>query len=98
MSMLSLRGSDNKLMPASIGSIHTDGHYGPLKAAVCINQFKNDLSGVNTIPVVELTCYVAHSHASAMECNKNAFRNWRVPCLGITVVGKLSIPSQKSGE
>jgi len=42
-------------------------------------------------PVVELTSYVAHSHALAMKRYENAFMNWRVPCLGITVVGKLNI-------
>jgi len=42
-------------------------------------------------PVVELTSYVAHSHTSAMKHYESVFRNWRVPCLGITVVGKLNI-------
>jgi len=90
--ILSLGGNNNKLMPASIGSVNTDGHYdGPLEAAACIIEFRNDLGAINSIPVVELTSYVAHSHALAMKRYESAFRNWRVPCLGITVVGKSNI-------
>jgi hypothetical protein len=87
--ILSLRGSNDKLMAASIGAVHTDGHFnGPLDAAACIVEFKNDLGGSGAIPVVELTSYVAHSHAAAMKRFEVAFRNWRVPCLGLTVVGE----------
>jgi len=90
--ILSLRGSAKQLMPASIGSVHTDGHYdGPLGAAACIIKFKHDLCAINAILVVELTSYIAHSHASAMKHHESVFRNWRVSCLGITVVGKLNI-------
>ncbi|KAF8339189.1 uncharacterized protein EI90DRAFT_2908180 [Cantharellus anzutake] len=83
-----LCGSDKRLMVASIGSVRTDGHFdGPLEAALCIVEFKNDLVEISAIPAVELTSYVAHSHALAMGRFGGVFRNWRVPCLGLTVVG-----------
>jgi len=86
--ILSLRGSNNKLMAASIGSVRSDGHFdGPLGSAACVVQFKNELCGSGGIPIVELTSYVAHSHKSAMKNFEEVFRSWRVPCLGLTVVG-----------
>ena len=44
------------------------------------------------IPAVELTAYAAHSHKGAMnhDDSQAVFKGWRVPCLGLTVVGKLN--------
>ena len=42
------------------------------------------------MPMVELACYVAHLQVQAMTLN-NKLRGNRVPCLGLTVVGKLNI-------
>ena len=32
--------------------------------------------------------YVAHLHSKGMEVHKELFERWRVPCLGMTVVGE----------
>ncbi|KAI0248667.1 hypothetical protein BJV78DRAFT_1130931 [Lactifluus subvellereus] len=87
--ILSLRGDgDNKLMATSIGTVHWDGHYdGPHEAASCIVVFKNELVDISSMPMVELTAYAARSHKQAMERSEELFRSWRVPCLGLTVVG-----------
>ena len=89
------------LMAAAIGNVRTDGHYnGPHGAASCIVKFKNELVDIHSIPVVELTSYAAHSHAEAMgsPIGRALFQGWRVPCLGLTVVGKFNIsgPSDES--
>ena len=89
------------LMAAEIAAVRTDGHYnGEHGAASCVVEFKNELVGISSIPVVELTSYVAHSHTEAMNRpdRERLFQGWRVPCLGLTVVGKLNIsaPSDKS--
>ena len=88
-------------MAAEIGTSRTDGHYnGPHGAASCIFEFENGLVDITSIPVVELSSYAVHSHAKAMgRPNERAsFQGWRVPSLGMTVVGKLNIsgPSDES--
>jgi hypothetical protein len=87
-------GSHNRLTAASVDTsrIQSDGHYnGPHGAISCIVEFKNELVDINSIPVVELTSYVAHSHAQAMKHHQGLYLGWRVPCLGLTIVGKLDI-------
>jgi hypothetical protein len=67
-------------MPASVGTVHSNGHYdGPHKAASCVVVFKNELVDISSMPMVELTGYVAHSHGQAMESFKEVFNGWRVP-------------------
>jgi hypothetical protein len=93
--ILSLEGHD-RLSPSSIDSsrMHSDGHYnGPHDAISCIVEIKNELIDISSIPLVELTSFVAHSHAQAMERHQALYLGWRVPCLGITVVGKLDTVS-----
>jgi RIO1 family len=91
--ILSLRsGGGNKLMAASIDTCRTDGHYdGPHEATACIVEFKNELVDIGSMPIIELTSYVAHSHKQAMERFREVFSGWRVPCLGLTIVGKPNI-------
>ncbi|KAF8333626.1 uncharacterized protein EI90DRAFT_3015465 [Cantharellus anzutake] len=88
--ILSLRNRP-KLMGADIDGSRTDGHYnGPHNAASCVVEFKNELSeAITLMPVVRLASYVAHSHKVAMEHSSGEalFKGWRVPCLGLTVVG-----------
>ena len=60
-------------------------------AASCAIQFKNELIGITSMPMIELAGYAAHSHKGAMERHREVFSSWRVPCLGLTVVGKLDI-------
>ncbi|KAI0252130.1 hypothetical protein BJV78DRAFT_1352562 [Lactifluus subvellereus] len=87
--ILSLRGGGvNKPMAASIGTCRSGGHYdGPHEAASCVIVFKNELVDISAMPMVELTTYAAHSHKQAMERSREVFSGWRVPCLGLTVVG-----------
>jgi hypothetical protein len=90
--------SHRTIMAASIGSTHTDGHYdGPHGAASCIFEFKDELVDISAIPEVELSAYAARSHKQSIESSQKAkevFLGWRVPCLGITVVGKLTLHFQ----
>jgi hypothetical protein len=81
----------SQLYPASVdaSSIKSDGHYnGPHNAISCIVEFKKELVNIKSIPLVELLGYVAHSHAEAWKRHPDLYLGWRVPCLGITVVGK----------
>lgn len=77
------------LMAAAIGKVRTDGHYlGPHEAAVCVVEFKNELAQISSIPMVELTSYVAHSQRQSLDRHEALYKGWNVPCLGLTVVGK----------
>ncbi|KAI9507750.1 hypothetical protein F5148DRAFT_75512 [Russula earlei] len=64
------------------------GYYdGPHGAASCVVVFKNEFIDFTEVPYVELTAYVAQSHAQAIERHREVFNGWRVPCLGLTVLG-----------
>jgi len=41
--------------------------------------------------LVELVSCVAHSHAQSIQSHKDMYMGWRVPCLGLTVVGELDV-------
>ncbi|KAH9049253.1 hypothetical protein EDB83DRAFT_2631667 [Lactarius deliciosus] len=73
-----------ELMPASIGSVRTDGSHG---AAICIVEFKNEPADNSSMAMVELAGYVARSHKESFDRYKDLFEGWNVPCLGMTVVG-----------
>jgi hypothetical protein len=82
-----------KLTAADINcGAQSDCHYdGPHGAASCVVVFKSELVDNYSIPVVELTGRVAHSHARSMKHFKELYSGWRVPCLGLSIVGKLDI-------
>jgi hypothetical protein len=85
------RGSKLTVADINCGA-HSDGYYdGPHDAVSCVVVFKSELVNVNSIPVVELTGHVAHSHAQSMKHFKELYSGWRVPCLGLSIVGKLDI-------
>ena len=87
-------GSHTKLTTASVDSnrICSGGYYnGPHGAISCIVEFRNELVDVNSIPLVELVSCVAHSHAQSIKSHKDIYMGWRVPCLGLTVVGELHV-------
>ena len=85
-------GGSNKLMWASIDTGRSEAHYdGSHDAASCVIQFKNELVDITSMPMIELAGCAAHSHKEAMGRHREVFRSWRVPCLGLTVVGKLDI-------
>jgi hypothetical protein len=55
-------------------------------------EFKNWSTGVSALPQVELACYVAHLNAMGLdEVNacRQLYLRWRVPCVGLTIVGEL---------
>ena len=88
--ILSLDGH-HELAAACVDSsrICTDGHFnGPHEAISCIVEFKNELVDINSIPLVELVGYVAHSHAQSIQSHRKLYMGWRVPSLGLTVVGE----------
>jgi hypothetical protein len=79
--------NDNELTAADDDCV---AHYdGPHDAASCIVVFKSELVDISSIPAVELTSYVARSHAQSRIRFKELYSGWRVPCLGMTIVGKL---------
>jgi len=53
-----------------------------------ITEFRNRAANNNAIAEVEMAGYVAHLHLKGMEVHKELFERWRVPCLGMTVVGE----------
>jgi hypothetical protein len=86
----------NTLTAASVDSessgVHSDGHYnGPHEAISCIVSFKNELVDIHSMPLLELTTHIARSHAQSRKTHKWLYLGWRVPCLGLTIVGELDV-------
>lgn len=78
------------LHAAAIGSVRTVGYnVARHGGGALIVGFKNQSAGNKAIAEVELTGYVARLHATGMDEHRDLFERWRVPCLGLTVVGKL---------
>ena len=48
-------------------------------------KFRNSPVGVPAVPQVELAGYIGHLNS---QLEKEAYLQWRVPCLGLTIVGK----------
>ena len=53
-----------------------------------VTEVKNRAANYNAIAEMEVAGYVAHLHANGMEEHQELFERWRVPCLGLTVVGE----------
>ena len=47
---------------------------------------KNEASGTGSIPIIKAVAYVARTQIKMLN---DMFCGWRVPCLGVTIVGKL---------
>ena len=62
---------------------HMVGFHG---GAVCVAVFKNEIHGISSMPHIEATAYAAQTHKNVLP---DVFRGWRVPCLGLTIVGEL---------
>ena len=85
-----------RVQGAYIDSYKTEGHIiGNHGGAAMIVVFKNEIAGITSVPVVEATAYAAQTHKVHMESHKKVFLGWRVPCLGITVVGESDLISQQ---
>jgi len=79
-------GNIPPLAATSIFSYRSDGHMVGLHGgAVCVTEFKNEIHGIPSIPHVEAAPYAAQTHRTVIPA---VFRGWRVPCLGITIVGE----------
>ena len=79
------------LEAASVDSsdVLSDGHCdGPHGAVSCIVRPKNELVDVHPMPLVGLSTLVVRSYAQSIKSHKKLYKGWRVPCLGITIVGK----------
>ena len=75
-----------QISPSAIGSISSDGHnIRKNGTSSIVVVFKKSQSGIS-IPQVELAGYFAHLNA---RLNPEIYRQWRVPCLGVTIVGEL---------
>lgn len=71
---------------AAIGSVgHDIGRHG---AVITVVEPKERNTGNNTVPQMELTAHVARSHVTGMDDKHELFKGWRVPSLGITIVGE----------
>lgn len=80
-------------IPASFGQVHANFgcYYGPHNAMTCIVKFQNEPADIYSMAMVELTGYIAYSHKQSLNQYGALFKGWNVPCLGLTVVGKLNI-------
>ena len=79
------------LAASSIGSVQTDGHFlGKQGEAAIITQFQEETDDV--VVTAQLGGYDATALRRALELNpdkEELFQRWRIPCLGISIVGEL---------
>ncbi|KAI6110990.1 hypothetical protein EDD17DRAFT_1765031 [Pisolithus thermaeus] len=74
------------LHASAIGSVRSDGHnIAAHGAGTMVVQFKNRITGIQVIPEVELTGYVARLSVKGMEVHRKIYLGWRVPCLGLII-------------
>lgn len=87
------RGIDiPELAASAIGSVRTDSHNTAVHGAGSMTtEFKNWMTGTSSLPQIELVCYVARLNARAMseEARRQLYLRWRVPRVGLTIVGEL---------
>ncbi|KAK2463915.1 hypothetical protein APHAL10511_004087 [Amanita phalloides] len=80
-----------ELRASMIGSTRMDGHNIVIHGgATMVVEFKNWTTGNSSLPEIEMLCYVAHQLASEKmgnEVHKNLYIGWRVPGIGLTIVG-----------
>jgi len=82
-------GSRTKLTVGQTGLVTTGGHYtGDHGVTPMIYYaFKNWSTGISAIPEVELVGHFAHSFAQGVGMYSRKLDGWRVPGLGVTIVG-----------
>jgi hypothetical protein len=59
-------------------------------------KFKAWYTGISSLPEIELICHVVHLNVMAIdedEAQQLLYVRWRVPCVGLTIVGELDISS-----
>jgi len=73
-----------------IGSVRLGGHSaGVHGGGIGLVVFKNHCIGISASPEIELLGHVARLQ-STMDEHRDLFERWRIPCLGITIVGTMS--------
>ncbi|KIL58229.1 hypothetical protein M378DRAFT_181377 [Amanita muscaria Koide BX008] len=71
---------------AATGSVRADGHNAEIHGAgTMIVVVKNCLTGISSLPQVELVCNAARLAATRMD--EELYLRWRVPFVGLTIVG-----------
>jgi hypothetical protein len=78
------------LSPTAIGSVVTNGHNTATHSVGTMTvEFKNWSTGISALPQIELVCYVARLNAVEMndEARRQLYLGWRVPCVGLTIIG-----------
>jgi len=88
-----------EIPPLQADVISTNGHnIATHDASTMAVEIKDKITGINAIPQVELAGYVAHLNAMRKNAHPQLYLRWRVPCLGLTVVGELDISSAFHGR
>ncbi|KAJ3505994.1 hypothetical protein NLJ89_g7118 [Agrocybe chaxingu] len=64
---------------------HNTGTHDSVVVAV---EFKNKITSISSIPEIEIAGYFAHLNVSSSKI-PDLMPRWRLPCLGITVIGHL---------
>jgi len=81
-------GSRAEIKAEAIGSVTTDGHYtGDHGVATMVYEFKNWSTDISALPEIQLVGYFAHSFAREAAKYSGKLDGWRVPGLGVTIVG-----------
>ena len=87
------RGIDIPNLAASeIGSVRTNGHNTVVHGTGSMTtEFKNWMTGIISLPQIELICYVARLNARVIneEACRELYLWWRVSCISLTIVGEL---------
>ncbi|KAH9167048.1 hypothetical protein EDB89DRAFT_2127435 [Lactarius sanguifluus] len=74
-----------RISARAIGSIISDGHnVADNGTSSIVVEFKNSPTEISAVPQVQVAGFVAHLNAAL---KKEAYLQWRVPCLGLTIVG-----------
>jgi len=80
------------LRAESFCSYRSDGHnLAAHQSAGTIVEFKNKITGITSIPEIEAAAYVAQLNI-ASRYRSGLFGRWRMPCLGLTVIGECRTP------
>ncbi|TFK18037.1 hypothetical protein FA15DRAFT_731608 [Coprinopsis marcescibilis] len=74
--------------PAFIGTAGSDGHsVGRHGQPLNVIEIKNEQAGIQALPQIEAAAYVGRLHNSMMPAARVLLEQWRMPCLGITIIG-----------
>ncbi|KAK7454499.1 hypothetical protein VKT23_011253 [Stygiomarasmius scandens] len=82
--IFSASGKQYHIAAASMGPIQSDGHSVEKHRAIVFVQVKNEDTNNQSNPRVQMTSYFAHS---LKHLDSELFLKWRVPGLGLTLVG-----------